>query len=56
MDKEGFDDIGKMNEPGQLVALLTLDDLQIFNILISISDPARYKAGEKQTASAYITR
>lgn len=42
--KRSLSDVGKMNEPGQLVALLTPDDLQIFNILISISGPARYKA------------
>lgn len=34
--KRSLSDIGKMNESGQQVALLTPDDLQRFNILISI--------------------
>ena len=34
--KRSLSDIGKMNEPGQLVACLTPGDLQVFNILISI--------------------
>lgn len=54
--KRSLSDIGKMNEPGQLVALPTPDDLQIFNILISIFGPTRYKAWPKQWASSYATR
>lgn len=41
--KRSLSDIGEMNEPGQLVACLTLDDLQVFNILISIFGLARFK-------------
>lgn len=53
--KRSLSDVGKMNEPGQLVALLTPDDLQIFTILISIFGPARSKAWIKQWASSYAT-
>lgn len=40
--KRSLSDIGKMNKPGQPVACLTPDDLQVLNIL-SISGLARFK-------------
>lgn len=41
--KRSLSDVGKMNDPGQLVTCLTPDDLQVFNVLISIFRLTRFK-------------